>query len=91
MLDQISLFDLTPVNAVARSCMDGKTAPAQRPEPWMLRLVPAGEYVVDVGPHPLVLKPVPLREDQIPVGHHYYHYTIGGQVYAGTFVGTEKE
>lgn len=87
MLEQLSLF--ADDNAVARSCMDGTTAPAKRPEPWMARLVPNGEYVVRVGQHPLVLRPTPLQESQIPEGHRYYHYTIGGQVYAGIFVGTE--
>ena len=55
----------------------------------MLRLVPKGEYVVYPDKQPLVLVPVKHTADQIPEGHHYYHYTIGGQVYAGTFVWNE--
>ena len=90
MFDQISLFDLLPEGTVARCSMDGRTAPANRPEPWMKRLVPNGEYFVRVGDHPLVLKPTRIQEEDIPEGHQYYHYTIGGQVYAGVYVGEEN-
>ena len=90
MFDQISLFDLLPEGTVARRSMDGRTAPANRPEPWMKRLVPNGEYFVRVGDHPLVLKPTRIQEEDIPEGHQYYHYTIGGQVYAGVYVGEEN-
>lgn len=90
MLDQISLFDPAPGNAVARCCIDGRTAPARRPEPWMLRLVPHGEYYILAGGHTLLLRPTQLREDGIPAGHQYNHYTIDGRVYAGVFVGEEK-
>ena len=89
MFEQISLFDLLPEGTVARCSMDGRTAPANRPEPWMKRLVPYGEYFVRVGDHPLVLKPTRMQEEDIPEGHQYYHYTIGGQVYAGVYVGEE--
>ena len=89
MFEQISLFDLFPEGTVARCSMDGRTAPANRPEPWMKRLVPNGEYFVRVGDHPLVLKRVHTQEGDIPEGHRYYHYIIGGQVYAGVFVGAE--
>ena len=90
MFEQISLFDLLPEGTVARCSMDGRTAPANRPEPWMKRLVPNGEYFVRVGGHPLVLKPTRIQEEDIPEGHQYYHYTIGGQVYAGVYVGEEN-
>lgn len=89
MFEQISLFNLLPENTTARCSMDGRTAPANRPEPWMKRLVPNGEYFVRVGDHPLVLKRVHAQEEDIPEGHHYYHYIIGGQVYAGVFVRAE--
>ena len=89
MFEQISLFDLLPEDTMARCSMDGRTAPANRPEPWMKRLVPNGEYFVRVGDHPLVLKPTRIQEEDIPEGHQYYHYTIGGQVYAGVYVGEE--
>lgn len=89
MFEQISLFDLLPEDTMARCSMDGRTAPANRPEPWMKRLIPNGEYFVRVGDHPLVLKPAPTQEEDIPEGHRYYHYIIGGQVYAGVFVGAE--
>ena len=53
----------------------------------MAELIPAGEYVVQVAGHPLVLRPMPGRQANIQRGHEYYHYMIGGRLYAGTFVG----
>ena len=50
-------------------------------------MVPDGEYVVDVGEHPLVLRPAGLQEEEVEPGHHYRHYLIGDRVYAGIFVG----
>ena len=86
--EQMSLF--CPCEETeAICCMDGGRKTASAPEAWMKRLVPAGEYVVLVGAHPLVLRPVPLRVEEIQEGHHYYHYLIGSQVYAGIFVGQE--
>lgn len=90
MFEQISLFDIIDSRPLAaKNCMDGTMLTAQIPEPWMLQLVPKGKYVVYPDKHPLVLVPVKHTVDQIPKGHHYYHYTIGGQVYAGTFVWNE--
>lgn len=86
--EQMSLF-CPNEEAEAICCMDGGRTTASAPEGWMKRLVPAGEYVVMVGVHPLVLRPVPLRAEDIQGGHHYYHYLIDGQVYAGIFVGEE--
>ncbi len=88
--EQMSLF-CPNEEAEAICCMDGGRTTASAPEGWMKRLVPAGEYVVMVGVHPLVLRPVPLRAEDIQEGHHYYHYLIGGQVYAGIFVGREMD
>lgn len=62
-------------------------ARATRVEPWMAALIPAGEYVVQVAGHPLVLRPMPGRQADIQCGHEYYHYMIGGRLYAGTIVG----
>lgn len=92
MFEQLSLFikDM-PKEVEAICCMDGGRTTASVPEDWMKRLVPAGEYVVMVGVHPLVLRPVPLWVEDIPEGNHYYHYLIGGQVYAGIFVGKEVD
>ena len=84
--EQMSLF-CPNEEAEAICCMDGGRTTASAPEGWMKRLVPAGEYVVMVGVHPLVLRPVPLRAEDIQEGHRYYHYLIGGRVYAGIFVG----
>lgn len=89
MFEQISLFDLHPEDTMARCSTGGRTAPANRPEPWMKRLVPNGEYFVRVGDHPLFLKSAPTKEEDISEGHRYYHYIIDGQVYAGVFVGAE--
>lgn len=86
--EQMSLF-CPNEEAEAICCMDGGRTTASAPEGWMKRLVPAGEYVVMVGVHPLVLRPVPLRAEDIQEGHHYYHYLIDGQVYAGIFVWEE--
>ena len=91
MYEQLSLFDLAPGSALAECCYDGSTRPAQRPEPWMKRLVPKGEYVVMVGPYPLMLRPVPVRAEDIEAGHRYYHYTIDGRVYSGIFLGRDTE
>lgn len=59
-------------------------------EPWMAALIPAGEYVVQIAGRPLVLRPMPGRQADIQRGHEYYHYTIGGRLYAGTFVGRDS-
>lgn len=87
MFGQLSLFNTTDCKAIC--CMDRKRVTATEPESWMKRLVPKGVYVVMVGIHPLVLYPTKLKADDIPEGHHYYHYLIGGTVYAGIFVGRE--
>lgn len=89
MCEQLSLFDLAPEGIAAECCFDGSTRPAQRPEPWMKRLVPKGEYIVMVGPYPLMLRPTPVRAEDIEAGHHYYHYTIDGRVYSGIFLGRD--
>lgn len=87
--EQLSFFPLSIAQEVeAICCMGGGRTTASAPDSWMTRLVPSGEYVVMVGVHPLVLRPVPLRAEDIQEGNHYYHYLIGGQVYAGIFVGS---
>ena len=55
-------------------------------ESWMKKLVPAGEYVLLDGQHPQVLKPTLLKPENIPSGHHFYHYLIGSKVYSGVYV-----
>lgn len=56
----------------------------------MLSLVPDGEHVVDVGEHPLVLRPADAcQPEEIRPEYRYCHYLIDGQVYAGVFVGEE--
>lgn len=87
--EQLSLFPLSIAQEVeAVCCMGSSHTTASAPESWMKHLVPSGEYVVMVGAHPLVLRPVNLRAEDIQEGHHYYHYLVGGRVYAGIFVGS---
>ncbi len=89
---QLSLFDTdanTKVNAV--SCMDGSALHTHKPEAKIKELVPESEYVVHVGGHLLALKPSKLTAETIPDGHRFYHYMINGKVFAGIFVGTEKD
>ena len=88
--EQMSLFRPCE-EAEAICCMDGRHMTASTMEDWMKLLVPSGEYVVMVGAHPLVLRPVTLRAEEIPEGHHYYHYLVGSRVYAGIFVGSETD
>ena len=57
----------------------------------MKRLISSGEYVVMIGAHPLVLRPMALRAEKIPEGHRYYHYLVDSRVYAGIFVGSETD
>lgn len=85
--EQMSLF-CPCEEAEAICCMDGGRTTASAPDSWMTCLVPAGEYVVMVGAHPMVLRPVNLRAEDIPEGCRYYHYLIGSRVYAGIFVGS---
>ena len=87
-MHQLSLFDnLLPDAVTAICCMDMMEVKAEKPEGWMLSLVPDGEYTVDVGGHPLVLRPTRLKAGSVPKGHEYYHYRIGERIYAGMFVG----
>lgn len=88
VFEQFSIFTmLQPDEFPAVRLLDGVQKMARKPEPWMLGLVPDGEYVIDVGEHPLVLQPTGLREEEVEPGHHYRHYLIAGRVYSGIFVG----
>lgn len=91
-VEQLSLFAmLAPVpTAVAVCCMDGVRATAMPAESWMQRLVPGGEYAVQVAGHQMVLRPADGTAESVPVGHRYYHYTIGERLFSGVFVGREK-
>ena len=88
--EQLSMFTMNVDSITATCCMDGCPARASPVEPWMAALIPAGEYVVQVAGHPLVLRPMPGRQADIQRGHEYYHYIIGGRLYAGTFVGRDS-
>lgn len=88
--EQLSIFTmLLPDEAPAICLMDDIQKMARKPESWMLSLVPDGEYVVDVGEHPLVLRPADVQPNEIRPEYRYYHYLICGKVYAGIFVGRE--
>lgn len=90
--EQLSLFTMLDpaLPAMAVCCMDGARATAMPAESWMQRLVPGGEYAVQVAGHPLVLRPADGTAESVPVGHRYYHYTIGERLFSGVFVGREK-
>ncbi|MCQ4735245.1 hypothetical protein [Anaerotruncus colihominis] len=86
--EQFSLFapeGFIPETAV--SIGFGQEYPIKRPEPWMIALVPEGTYFVDIGGHPMVLRPTKIRPGGVPEGHGYYHFQIGAEIYAGIFVG----
>lgn len=85
---QLSLFDEVR-GVVAVSLFDGGKYGASEPDESMKRLVPRAAYAVMVGDHPQVLVLTKLTPSQVPEGHEFYHYTIGGYVYAGVFVGKE--
>lgn len=90
--EQLSLFSIVPQAArTAICCMDGECKAAAPAESWMQRLVQGGEYVVQVAGHPMVLRPADGTADDVPAGHRYYHYTIGGRLFSGVFVGRDKE
>lgn len=91
-VEQLSLFAmLEPMPpAMAVCCMDGARATAMPAESWMQRLVPGGEYAVQVADHSLVLRPADGTAESVPAGHRYYHYTIGERLFSGVFVGREK-
>lgn len=87
--EQLSLFAREVAGVPAVSLFDGEEYGAEEPAAWMKKLVPDGEYFVMVGIHPLVLRATDLRCEDVQEGHRFYHYQIGGTVYAGIFVGKE--
>ena len=90
--DQLTLFAAPPITGTpAISLFDDTEQNAEKPSAWEKRLVPDGEYVIMIGEHPLVMRKTKLKADEVPVGHEFYHYLIGGVVYAGIFIGTEND
>ena len=86
---QLSLFDLVPRNQPgAINLMSGETKSTLPMADWMERLVPEGEFLVMVGKYPCVLRRTDLRRSEVKQGHEFYHYDVGGAIYAGVFVGT---
>ena len=63
--EQLSMFTMTVEQVTATCCMDGCPARASPVEPWMAALIPAGEYVVQIAGHALVLRPMPGRQADI--------------------------
>lgn len=90
IVGQLSLFDTPPAaGGVSATCLweyDPQIRSAEPASAPMKRMVPAGEYVVQVGDRSLVLVPTGLRPEDVPEGHRYYHYQVGGRVYSGVFV-----
>lgn len=89
--EQLSLFTQEIRGIPAVSLFDGRQYDADNPTQSMKKLVPDGEYFVMVGAHPLVLRATSLKREEVPNGHQFYHYQIGGVVYAGIFVGNGDE
>lgn len=87
---QLSLFDLVPGDqAGAINLMSGEMRPTLPMADWMERLVPGGEFLIMVGKYPCVLRRTDLRRVQVKQGHEFYHYDVGGAIYAGVFVGED--
>lgn len=61
--EQLSMFTMNVEQVTATCCMDGCPARASPVEPWMAALIPAGEYVVQIAGHPLVLRPIHTLRD----------------------------
>ena len=89
-MDQLSLFDAPTVSATCLWEYDQNPKAVESPSSNMKRLVPAGEYVVWVGDRPLVLCPTGKSPSEVPEGHRFYHYLVGGRVYSGIFVGVKE-
>lgn len=87
--EQLSMFAMNVDPVIAICCMDGQPARASLVEPWMSAIIPSGEYAVQIAGHPLVLRRTSGSRKDIQRGHEYYHYMIGGKLYAGTFVGRD--
>ena len=87
--EQLSMFTMNVDPIVAICCMDDQPARASPVEPWMSAIIPSGEYAVRIVGHPLVLRRTPESRKDIQRGHEYYHYMIGGKLYAGIFVGSD--
>lgn len=84
--ERLSLWEpCEPRKAVC--CADGQAAVIERPEPWMLGLVPHGEHVIFVGGKPFVLSRTDACSGGVNEGSRYFHYMIGDQIYSGIFVG----
>lgn len=94
MIEQLSMFSMftKPSNGIeAICCMDNEHVKALPAETWMKDIIPAGEYALSIAGHPLVLRPAKIAQKEIPTGHEFYHYMIGGSLYAGVFVGRDSE
>lgn len=92
-MEQLSLFveeDDDGLNAICMLRYMPTTRKAKPVSDWMKKLIPDGKYVVDVGGHPLILRPTDVKESEIQEGHEFYHYKIDGRIYSGIFVGREN-
>lgn len=86
-MQQLSLFTIVR-ETTATSLLDRRTYTAREPEPWERDVIPEGEYAIDwpgSGGISLILRPVGTSREEIKPGHEFYHFDIGGQLYAGVF------
>ena len=86
-MQQLSLFTMER-EATATSLRDGREHTAREPEPWEREVIPEGEYAIDwpgCSGISLILRPVGTSREEIKPGHEFYHFDIGGQLYAGVF------
>lgn len=79
-----TLYEASKTPKFAFSMMDGQKHSLCAIEPWMLKIMPQGEYYILCAGHALVL----CKNDETVVPEMRYRYfTVGGDVYAATGVG----
>ena len=83
-MTQTTIWDLLQREAVC--LLTGRRYPAVPADSTARELVPGGTWTILAGGHTMVLSPAQeVLEEQ-----RYRHYSIDGQVYAGTFIGREE-
>ena len=81
---QTTIWDLMQREAVC--LLTGRSYAAISADSKAREMVPGGEWTILVGGHTMVLSPAQeVLEEQ-----RYRHYSIDGQIYAGTFIGREE-
>lgn len=93
-MEQLSLFDTDFCAGASAKCvwdMFTEEMAAEKPNEWMKKLVPSGEYVIEQNGKSMVLRPAKYSVADIPEGHEYYHYIINGKLYTGVFIGRDDD